>query len=162
MLMILISTVSLISVIRLLICGNDQSWLLNLNLTTEHCRLGQEVAHGFQCWKNSCDCCSNSGAIDMKKGGFVVEEKSSFKLLGLYFFSKLDLGSYIASVAKTVFKEIGALIHEVPSPEVVLYFYESTTQPYMEYCCHVWAGTLSCYVDMLVSYNCWSNTYCLS
>ena len=33
---------------------------------------------------------NNSGAIDVKMDGAVLEEKSSFKMLGLSFFSKLD------------------------------------------------------------------------
>ena len=35
------------------------------------------------------------------------------------------------------------------SPEVALYLYKSTIRPCMEYCCHVWAGSPSCYLDML-------------
>ena len=35
------------------------------------------------------------------------------------------------------------------SPEVALYLYKSTTRPCMEYCCHVWAGAPSCYLDLL-------------
>ena len=34
-------------------------------------------------------------------GGSILEEKSSFKMLGLTFSSKLDWGSYIISIAKT-------------------------------------------------------------
>ena len=34
------------------------------------------------------------------------------------------------------------------SPEVGLYVYKSTIQPCMEYCCQVWAGAASCYLDM--------------
>ena len=30
-----------------------------------------------------------------------------------------------------------------------LYLYESTICPHMEYCCHVWAGAPSCYLDLL-------------
>ena len=36
---------------------------------------------------------NNVGAIDMKMDGSVLEEKSSFKMLGLNFCSKLDWGS---------------------------------------------------------------------
>ena len=81
----------------------------------------------------------------------VVEEKSSFKMLGLTFSSKLDWGSYIVSIAKTACKKIGALIHSKKffSPEVALYLYKSTIRPCMEYCCHVWAGTPSCYFELL-------------
>ena len=54
--------------------------------------------------------------------GSVLEEKSSFKMLGLTFSSKLDWDSYIISIAKTVSKKIGALIHSMKflSPEVAL------------------------------------------
>ena len=43
----------------------------------------------------------NTGAIDVKMDGSVLEEKSSFKMLGLSFSSKLDWSSYIISIAKT-------------------------------------------------------------
>ena len=93
----------------------------------------------------------NNGSIDRKMGGSILEEKSSFKMLGLTFCSKLDWGSYIISIAKTVSKKIGALIRSMKflSPEVVLYLYKSTIRPCMEYCCHVWAGAPSCYLDLL-------------
>ena len=39
----------------------------------------------------------NTGAIDVKMDGSVLEEKTSFKMLGLTFSSKLDWGSYIVS-----------------------------------------------------------------
>ena len=35
------------------------------------------------------------------------------------------------------------------SPEVALYFYKSTIQPCMEYCCHLLAGASSCYLEWL-------------
>ena len=35
------------------------------------------------------------------------------------------------------------------SPEVALYLYKSTIHPCMEYCCHIWAGAPSCYLDLL-------------
>ena len=44
----------------------------------------------------------NTGAIDVKMDGSVLEEKTSFKMLGLTFSSKLDWGSYIVSIAKVV------------------------------------------------------------
>ena len=70
----------------------------------------------------------------------VLEEKSSFKILGLTFCSKLDWDSYIISIAKTAPKKIGALIRSVKflSPEVALYLYKSTIHPCMKYCFHVW------------------------
>ena len=83
-------------------------------------------------------------------GGSVLEEKSSFKMLGLTFSSILDWGSYIISSAKTASKKIGALIRSLKflSPEVALYLYKSTIRPCMEYYCHVWAGTPSCYLEL--------------
>ena len=83
--------------------------------------------------------------------GSVLEEKTSFKMLGLTFSSKLDLGSYTVSIAKTASKKIGALIRSVKflSPEVALYLNKSTIQPCIEYCCHVWAGAPSCYLKLL-------------
>ena len=77
--------------------------------------------------------------------GSVLEERSSFKMMGLTF-SKLDWGSYIISIAKTASKKIGVLIRSMKflSPEVVLYLYKSTIRLCMEYCCRVWTGAPSC------------------
>ena len=93
----------------------------------------------------------NTGAIDVKMDGSVLEEKTSFKMLGLTSSSKLDWGSYIVSIAKTASKKIGALIRSMKFlfPEVALYLYKSTIRPCMEYCCHVWAGAPSCYLELL-------------
>ena len=49
---------------------------------------------------------SNNGFIDVKMDGSVLEENSSFKMLGLTFSSKLDWGSYIISIAKTASKKL--------------------------------------------------------
>ena len=55
--------------------------------------------------------------------GRSIEEKSSFKMMGLTFSSKLDWGSCMISIAKTDSKKIGALIGTMKflSPEVALY-----------------------------------------
>ena len=68
-------------------------------------------------WSNS------TGAIDVKMDVSALEGKSSFKMVGLNFSSKLDWGSYVISIAKTTSKESGALILSMKflSPEVVLY-----------------------------------------
>ena len=81
----------------------------------------------------------------------VLEEKSSFKMLGLTLSSKLDLGSYIISIAKTASKKIGALIRSMKflSSEVALYLCKSSICPCVEYCCHVLAGAPSCYLELL-------------
>ena len=93
----------------------------------------------------------NTSAIDVKMYGSVLEEKTSFKILGLTFSSKLDWGSYIVSIAKTSSKKIGALIRSMKflSPEVALYLCKSTIRQCMEYCCHVWASAPSYYLELL-------------
>ena len=98
----------------------------------------------------SFDRSNNTGSIDVKMDGSVLEEKSSFKMLGLTFSSKLNWDCYIISIAKTASKKIGALIRSMMflSPEVALCPYESTIRPCMEYCCHVWAGAPSCYLEL--------------
>ena len=69
----------------------------------------------------------------MKMDGAVLVEKSSFKMLGLLFSSKLDWGSDIIPIAKTASKKIRALICSMKflSPEVALYLYKLP-------CAHVW------------------------
>ena len=106
----------------------------------------------------------------MKVDGSTLEEKSSFKMLGLTFSSELDWGSYIISVAQTVPPKIGTLIRYMKfiSFEVALYLSKSTIRPWMEYCCHVWAGAHSCYLELLDKLQKWicrtagSITCCLS
>ena len=73
--------------------------------------------------------------------GSVLDVKSSFKMLGLNFSSKLGWGSYIISIAKTASKKIGALIRSMMflSPEVALYLYKSIVQ----------AGAPNCYLELL-------------
>ena len=61
----------------------------------------------------SFDRSNNVGAIDVKIDGFLLEEKLSFKMLGLTFSSKLDWGSYNISIAKTASKKVEALIHSI-------------------------------------------------
>ena len=67
----------------------------------------------------SFDQSNNNGGIGVKIDGSVLEAKLSFKMLGLTS-SKLDWGSYIISITKTVLKKIGALIRSMKflSPEI--------------------------------------------
>ena len=83
--------------------------------------------------------------------GSVPEERSFFKILGLTFPSTLDCGSYIITIAKTASKKTEALIRSMKflSAEVALYCYKSTICPCMEYCCQVWTGAPSCYLELL-------------
>ena len=72
-------------------------------------------------------------------------------MLGLCFSSKLDQGSYIISIAKTLSEKIGALIRPMKflSPEVALYLYKFTIWPCTGYCCPVSTGARSYYFEML-------------
>ena len=63
---------------------------------------------------------NNSGDIDVKIDGSVLEEKSSFTMLGPFSSPKLDWGSYTVSIVKTVPKK------KFLSPEVALYLYLNT------------------------------------
>ena len=80
----------------------------------------------------SFDQSNNTSDIDLKMDESVLKEKSSFKMLGLTFSSKLDWGSYIISFASL---KIGALIFSMKflSLEVAQYLYKSTIHLCMEY-----------------------------
>ena len=143
MLMILLS---ILSVIRHLICGNNLNWLLNLNLIYETLGWGKKWLVDFNAGKTqliSFDRSNNTGAVEVKMEGFVLKEKSSFKMLGLTFSSKLDWGSYIPRKLEPWFIFL--------SPHVFLYLHESTIQPCMEYCTVV----MSRLVLLVATWNCW-------
>ena len=114
-----------------------RKWLVNFNA-------GKTQLASF-------DQSNNTGAIDVKMNGSVLEEKSSFKMLRLTFSWNLDWGSSIISIAKTASKKIGVLIRSMKflSHEVALHLYKSTIRSCMEYCCHVWAGAPNCYLELL-------------
>ena len=57
----------------------------------------------------SFDWSNNTGAIDVKMDGSVLQEILLFKMLELTFSCNLDWSSYIISIAKTASKKIGAL-----------------------------------------------------
>ena len=96
----------------------------------------------------SFDQSNNTGAIDVKMDGSVLEEKS-FNMLWLNFLYKLDWGTYIISIAKTASKKIGAFICSMTflSPEIALYLDKSTIHPYMEF---VTSGL----VPLVATWNC--------
>ena len=58
--------------------------------------------------------------------------------------------------------KIGTLIHsmKILVPEVALDLYTSTIHPCMKYCCYIWAGTPSCYLELLEKQIC--RTCCFS
>ena len=80
MLMILLS---ILCVIRHLICSCNLNWLLNLYLIYETLWTG--IGSGLLIFD-----------IDVKMDGSVFEEKSSFKMLWVTFSSKLDWRNYMA------------------------------------------------------------------
>ena len=81
--------------------------------------------------------------------GSVLEEKSSFKMLGLTFSSKLDWGSYIISIAKTSSKKIGALIRSMKFLSLLLCI--SMNPPYA----HVWNTIVTSGLVPLILLNPW-------
>ena len=83
MLMILFS---ILSVIRYLICDSNLNWILNLNLIYKTLSTGVRSETQLVLFDRS----NNNVSIDVKVNGSVLEEKSSFKMLGLALFSKLD------------------------------------------------------------------------
>ena len=153
LLSILMILLSILSMIRHLICGNNQNWLLNLNQIYE------------TLWTGA----GSSLLISM------LNELSLFHLTGLIamvllirnlinLFLKNHLvrcwscpsflnwiGALTLSLVKSASKKIGALICSVKfvSPKVALYLYKSIILHCMEHCCHVWAGAPSCYLKTL-------------
>ena len=97
--------ISILSVIRHLICANK----LDSELESIYKTLWTGAGSGFLISMMEKLNWLHTGTIDVKMDGPVLEEKSSFKLLGLTFSSKLDLHSYIISIAKTASKKTGAL-----------------------------------------------------
>ena len=68
-----------------------KKWLLDFNA-------GKTQLVSFL-WSNK------TGSNDVKMDGSVLDEKSSFKMLGLTFSAKLDWGPYIISIAKSASKK---------------------------------------------------------
>ena len=87
-----------------MIPGNNLNLFLNLNLIYETLDWGKKWVVDFNAEKTQLvlfDRSNNNGSVDVKVDGSVLEEKSTFKMLGLNFSSKLDWGPYIISIAKT-------------------------------------------------------------
>ena len=89
LLSLLTTILSILSVIRHLICGNSSNFFLNLNLiykTLQTRKRSDLLLVDFIAGKTqlvSCDLSNKTGYVDIKMGGSVLEEKSSFKILGL-------------------------------------------------------------------------------
>ena len=74
----LMRPLSILSVIRHLICGNNLNWLLNLNLTYETLDWDKTWLVGFNTGKTQLvlfDWSNNNGSIDLKMDGSVIKEK---------------------------------------------------------------------------------------
>ena len=97
---------------------------------------------------------NSTGAIDAKMDWSVLEKKSSFKMPGLTFCSKLDWCSLLLSQLSNCLQENWTSICSMKclSPKFALYLYKSTILPYLKHWCHVWAGTPSCYWNCWISY----------
>ena len=61
----------------------------------------------------SFDRSNNTGAIDMKMNGSVLEKKTSLQMLGLTFSYGIDWGSYIISIAKLPPRKLEPSFYEV-------------------------------------------------
>ena len=101
----------------------------------------------------SFDWSNNTGAIDVKMDGSVLEKKSSSKMLEMIFSSKLDWCFYIISIAKTASKKLEPwFVLRSFIPLRLLFI--SINLPY----CHAWntavmtelvllAATRDCYIS---------------
>ena len=145
MLMILLS---ILSVIRQLIWGNNLNWFLNLKLIYEtlctDAKSGLLISMLGKLNRFYLTSLITLVQLMWKWNGSVLED-----ILGLTLSSKLDRGSYIISIAKTLSKNIGTLIRSMKffSPELALYPYHSTIRPCLEYCFHAWTGAPICYLE---------------
>ena len=66
------------------------NWLLNMNLIYETLDWGKKWLVDFIVGKTQLvlfDRSNNNGSVNVKMNGYVLEEKSSFKMLGLTFSS---------------------------------------------------------------------------
>ena len=129
--------------------------LLSMLMTSdlwEQLQLAVALESGLQdtvdWWRKYFDQFRNTSAIDVKVDGSVLMEKSSLKMVGLSFSSKLAWDSYIISIRKLPPRKLG--------PWFILWrffllklLYEATIEPCMEHCCDVWAGAPSCYSELL-------------
>ena len=84
---------------------------------------------------------SDPGAINVKMQVYVRDEKSSFKMLGLSSIFELEWDSYTVSIAKTTLRKFEPWFYKI-SFELLLYLYQSSIRPCMEYCIHVLDCTL--------------------
>ena len=98
----------------------------------------------------SFDWSNTTGAIDVKLDRSVLQEKLSFKMLGLTF-----LLIWIQAVILSLLSKLAP--RKLETWFVLWRFfllslhciYKSTIRPCLEYYCHVWTGAPSCYLELL-------------
>ena len=80
-----------------------------------------------------------------------------FKVLGLSFSLKLDLGSHSVFIAEIASKKVETLICSMKflPPKITLYLCKSNIMPSMEYFCHVELGASSSHLDILYKLQKW-------
>ena len=74
--------------------------------------------------------------------------KSSFKMLGLTFFLNWIGAVTLSLLLKLPPRKLELFREKICSPEVALYLYKSTIRSCIEYCYHVWAGALYCFLKL--------------
>ena len=157
LLSILMILLSILSVIGHLICGNNLNWLLNLNLIYETLWTG--VRSGL--------------LISMLRklswfrlASLITMVLLMWRWMGLFLrknhplrcWGWLSLLNWIGALALSLLLKLLPRklepIHSMKflSPEVALYLYKSNIRPCMEYCCHIWAGAPSFYLELLINY----------
>ena len=101
---------SILCVITHLICGQQPELASELESDLQDIvDWGKKWLVDFNAGKTqlvSIDQSNNNVFTDVKMDGSVLDEKSSFMMLGLTLSSKLDWGSYFISIAKTASKKL--------------------------------------------------------
>ena len=92
---------------------------------------------------------NNTGAIEMKMDRSVLEKNNLFKCSvcrpRLNWIGVLPLSPLLKLPS---IKLEAWFVMNFLSPEAALYLCKSTVRPCMEYCCHVWPGTPSYYLNV--------------
>ena len=99
----------------------------------------------FSPFKNFDYCCLSFHWLSVKLKTILVLIGMVFGLISKMFHEMISLNLMFWGWL------IGALICSMKflSPDIALDLYKSTIQPCMEYCCcHVWAGTPSCFLEL--------------
>ena len=152
MLMILLSV---LSVIRHLICDCNLNWLLNLNLICETLWTGAKsdlLISMLGKFNWFCLISLITLVLLMWKWMGVFLRKNHVLRCWVWPCLLNWIGALALSLLLKLFPrklEPKFLLWSFFSPEVALYLYKSTIRPCMEYCCHIWAGAPSCCLKLV-------------